>query len=301
MNDLSAVTVAPTAVQRSVWSIGIYAGASPLALAPAYGHPNPVLDRTRVRDVPAAFVADPFLIRRQGIWHMFFEVMLAGENRGEIGHAESADGWDWEYRGIVLREPFHLSYPYVFEREGEQFMVPETLSAGAVRLYRGDPFPSRWVLAATLLPGLHADPSLVYFGGRFWMFTCPRPYQHDCLALFWANDLRGPWRPHDRNPIVRQNARAVRPAGRLVPWAGSLWRFAQQCSPHYGAGVRAFRIDDLTPTEYAESEHPESPIPPPESRGWNAGGMHHVDAQPLDDGSWLAAVDGQTKIRRPPG
>ena len=37
---------------------------------------------------------------------------------------------------IVLAEPFHLSYPYVFEWQGSHYMIPESGAAKSVRLYR---------------------------------------------------------------------------------------------------------------------------------------------------------------------
>src|SRR4051812_33273086 len=96
------------------WSIGIYAGKSPLQLAPAPGAGNPVISAASVTDVPARFVADPFMLRENSLWHMFFEVLNDRNDRGEIGLATSPDGLTWQYRQIVLAEPFHLSYPYVF-------------------------------------------------------------------------------------------------------------------------------------------------------------------------------------------
>ena len=62
---------------------------------------------------------------------------------------------------MVLREPFHLSFPHVFSFDDEVFMVPETLGAGAVRLYRAIDFPDRWELAGELVRGDFADPALV--------------------------------------------------------------------------------------------------------------------------------------------
>jgi hypothetical protein len=41
--------------------------------------------------------------------------LLTGEQEGEIGLATSEDGLKWDYKQVVLNEPFHLSYPYVFE------------------------------------------------------------------------------------------------------------------------------------------------------------------------------------------
>src|SRR5687767_8104954 len=99
--------------RNAIWSIGIYSGESPFHLRPADGSHNPVLTRQNVSDVPACFVADPFMLQVRGTWHMFFEVMNSRSGRGEIGWATSEDALKWKYRQIVLREPFHLSYPYV--------------------------------------------------------------------------------------------------------------------------------------------------------------------------------------------
>lgn len=39
---------------------------------------------------------------------------------GDIGVAESSDGGaTWSYLGIALDEPWHLSYPFVFQWKGE--------------------------------------------------------------------------------------------------------------------------------------------------------------------------------------
>ena len=59
------------------WSIGIYAGESPIRLVPAPGVLNPVLTAHDVSDWAASCVADPFMLRVDGTWHMFFEVFDA--------------------------------------------------------------------------------------------------------------------------------------------------------------------------------------------------------------------------------
>ena len=70
-----------------VWSIGIYTGISPLHVGPAGVMHNPVLTAAQVTDIPATFVADPFMLRGQQTWSMFFEVMHAEWQRGVIGLA----------------------------------------------------------------------------------------------------------------------------------------------------------------------------------------------------------------------
>jgi hypothetical protein len=279
-----------------MWSIGIYTGESPLLLSPAEGVDNPVLTREQVRDVPASFVADPFMVFRDGAWYMFFEVLNRETERGEIGLAISSDGLSWTYRQIVLAEPFHLSYPYVFEWQGEYYMIPETLAAQCVRLYRAETFPTRWSCVGSLIEGSFADPSIFRFDDKWWMFACATPYQHDALRLYFAEELNGPWREHPSNPIVSGNRHNARPAGRVLTFDGKIIRFSQDCVPVYGTQVRAFEIQELSTSNYVERELQCSPVLTASSDGWNALGMHHVDAHLRADGSWIACVDGRAAM-----
>ncbi len=276
------------------WSIGILTGDSPLSLtSPAYVG-NPVLTGADVTDVRAAYVADPFLLPRAGgEWLLFFEVYNRLREKGEIGAARSADGLRWSYERIVLSEPFHLSYPYVFEWEGEVYLVPESHEAGSVRLYRARELPHRWEFVTTLVEGeMLVDPSLFRHEGRWWLLveTNQEPRRWDTLRLFGADRLEGPWLEHPQSPVVLEPHRA-RPAGRVIKWQGRPFRFAQVCDPDYGTAVRAFEILELSPTAYREREAAPGPVLEP-GAGWRSTGMHHVDAHRLGDGSWLACVDG---------
>jgi hypothetical protein len=279
--------------QPWIWSIGIYAGPSPLRLAPAAGPTNPVLSASHVTDVPARFVADPFMIRVDDLWHMFFEVLNSANDLGEIGHAVSRDALTWQYRQIVLREPFHLSYPHVFRWNDDIYMVAETLGANAVRLYRAARFPGRWLLVKDILPGAQADPSIFFFDRKWWVFTCPTPYQHDSLRLYFAGDPLSNWTEHPLNPLVTGNKSIARPGGRVQILDGRPVRFTQDCFPIYGKQVRAFEITELTTTTYREHELPESPVlTPVGGDAWNSSGMHHLDAHQLGANHWIACVDG---------
>ena len=287
-------TPASTSRQRHEWSIGIYTGDSPLDLAPAENAANPVLTREHVTDTSARFVADPFMLKVDQTWHMFFEVMSRRTHRGEIGLATSPDGLNWKYRQIVLAEAFHLSYPYVFEWQGSYYMIPETHKAGAVRLYRAARFPTQWSFVADLLSGhSFGDSSPFRFGDKWWLFTETNPtYNFDTLRLYYADDLSGPWIEHRRSPIVEGDARIARPGGRVLVTGERIIRYAQDCYPVYGSRVGAFEITELTTTTYREQTASERPVLAASGSGWNASGMHHVDAHCLDSGRWIACVDG---------
>src|SRR5258708_6677101 len=208
-----------------VWSIGIYTGSSPFDLSSAPGVANPVLAAADVSDVPAGFVADPFMLRCGDTWHMFFEVFNKETFKGEIGLATSTNGSHWTYQRIVLAEPYHLSYPYVFEWQGEHYLVPETLAPKSIRLYRATSFPNEWTWASNLVSGEFADPSLFRFADRWWLLACSTPQEHDTLRLFFADELPGPWFEHPSSPIVAGDNRKARPGGRVLVLGDRIIRF----------------------------------------------------------------------------
>lgn len=278
------------------WSLAIYRGPDPFSIAPPPGQETPVLTAAQVTDIPAEFLADPFLVREGGAYYLFFEVMNNRTHQGDIGLAASPDGWRWHYQRIVLDEPFHLSYPCVFKYEGQYYMVPESLEANSVRLYRAADFPTKWTLVRTLLLGDYIDPTVFSYDGRWWMFVGANPSKNDTLLLFHAESPLGPWKPHPRNPIIRGDARIARPGGRVLIHQGRPFRFTQDCSESYGRQVRVFEIPLLTTRAYGERMVDRPPIVQASGRGWNARGMHHVDLlQTAPGGEWMASVDGFQK------
>jgi hypothetical protein len=277
---------------RRVWAIGIYTGDSPLSLSPHPAIENPVVTCGDVTDIEAEFVADPFMVEEHGTWFMFFEALNRATSKGEVGLAVSSDRFHWEYRQIVLKEPFHLSYPNVFKWQDDHYMIPETLGANYISLYKARDFPAHWELAGRLIEGTHADPSIFYFDHRWWMFTCSAHYSHDTLNLYFADDLMGRWYEHPRSPIVKGDRRRARPGGRMTNWEGRLIRFAQDCYPRYGTQLRAFEITELTTCSYREEETTRSPILFRAAHGWNSAGMHHADPHLTVRGDWIACVDG---------
>jgi hypothetical protein len=282
--------------QRDVWSIALYAGSSPFDLRPIKGLKTPILTAEDVTDVPADFVADPFLIRNGDMWHMFFEVLNGDSKKGQIAVANSLDGRDWKYQKIVLDEPFHLSYPHVFRWRDEYFMIPETHQAKAVRLYRAVGFPYQWEFVKNLVEGVEfADTSPFFHDQKWWFFAGAGEAWHSQeLRLYHADDLLGPWIEHPKSPVVKGNSRIARPSGRLLRLGNRIFRLTQDCEPLYGVRVRAFEVTRLTESDYKERPVRGGPILSPSGTGWNAAGMHHMDAHLMDDGQWIASVDGWT-------
>jgi hypothetical protein len=273
------------------WSIEVLRGPSPFALDTLDTSQITAITADQVCDTVASFVADPFLVRHDGTWYMFFEALEASSNRGIICAAISKDGLDWAYAGIVLRESFHLSYPYTFKMGQNFYMVPETAQAEAVRLYRCDRFPMQWSFVAKLIDGAHRDPSLVQHDGLWWLFSQSDENGASLLRLHFAADLEGKWTEHPQSPILRNNPHHTRPGGRILQFEDRLFRIAQDTYPEYGLQLFAFEILELTPISYSERILDERPILKGKGHGLFRQRIHHMDAHKLNDGEWLAAID----------
>jgi len=280
--------------RHSKWAIAIYIGESPFKLSSPKNINNPILTAEDVSDIPADFVADPFMLYDNENWYMFFEVLNLLKNVGEIGLAISNDGLHWTYKQIVLHEPFHLSYPYVFKWQDDYYMIPESSQVNSVRLYKATSFPTQWSCIATLLDKHDfADSSIFQYNNLWWLFTVTSE-DRNILRLYYSNQLMGSWIEHPKSPVIEGNKNIARPAGRVVVFNDKIIRYTQDCERIYGNQVRAFEITELTTTSYQEKEFRENPIIKASGSGWNKTGMHHIDPHQIDKNKWLACVDGKS-------
>jgi hypothetical protein len=201
--------------------------------------------------------ADPFAIDHDGETYVFFERLDHRVGRASIACTRvDAAGSPLEPVHTVLAPQYHVSYPFVFRRGDDVYMIPESLENATVDLYRATAFPSQWELEARLLSGVRAvDATLHDDGSQLWLFLNvaePGASVNDELHVYTSSALDGPWSPHRENPVVSDVARA-RPAGRIFRRDGMLIRPSQDCSSGYGRAIVLNSIDVLTPTEYRET------------------------------------------------
>jgi hypothetical protein len=273
------------------WAIAIYIGNSPFDLLAPKNLRNPILTAKDIVDIPADFVADPFMVHHDGVWYMFFEIMNAETKKGDIGLATSKDGYTWDYKQVVLSEPFHLSYPYVFEWNNNFYIVPETYKAQSIRLYKATKFPTEWAFVKPLLTDKdYVDSSIVYFNNFWWLFTSST--QSNTLYLYYSSELTGSWIEHPESPIIIDDKRIARPGGRVIPLHDHLIRYTQDDTIIYGNQVRAYKITEITTENYQEQAIDKNPVLKAAKSGWNEVGMHHIDPHSIDKNQWIACVDG---------
>jgi hypothetical protein len=204
---------------------------------------------------PDRFWADPFPVNVDGRHVILFEEFIYAQNKGHIAAIEVGDSGPVEPAVRVLEMPYHLSYPFVFDWKGVHYMIPESADNSTVDLYRARKFPFEWEHERTLLDGVKLyDATLAEIDGRWWLFASSETFAastYEELHLFYADSPLGPWRPHERNPVV-SDVRRARPAGRLFCHGGAWYRPAQDGSGSYGSGVEIRRITRLEPNAYDE-------------------------------------------------
>jgi hypothetical protein len=282
----------PFVGEKEQWSIGIYRSDSPLSFPASGNRRNPVLTAEDVTDVPAEFVADPFLAEESSIWYLFFEVYNTDTEQGDIAVATSKNTRKWKYEQVVLDEPFHLSYPYVFRWQNEYYLIPESNEANSVRLYKAVDFPTQWAFMETLIEGKDfVDPSIVHFDDRWWIFVSSVS-EPNLLDLYYAENLTGPWQEHPMSPIATSDTNMTRPGGRVLVNEGRLYRYQQDLDQAWGHRIWAFEITELTTTGYQERKVSQEPLLGASGSGWNEKAMHHIDPHQVEDGTWIASVDG---------
>ncbi len=181
------------------------------------------------------------------------------------------------YAGPVLKTPYHLSFPFVFEHQGQLYMCPETHEANRIELWRCAAWPLEWRFEKVLLDGVRAcDSMLVERGGRWWLLTNLErdgagDYCRELHAFHADSPLAARWTPHAANPVVCGASRA-RNAG-LLQRDGSLYRLAQaQGFDGYGRALKLFEITQLSQQGYQERQ-----VAALEPQGGLLG-IHHLSA-----------------------
>ena len=220
---------------------------------------------------PAWVVADPFLFVHRGRVFCFYEDLRFYHYLGVIKMISSNDLIHWTKPVVITHEPdCHFSYPFVFEDNGQVYMMPETGDQHNIRLYKADNDELtsfslyRVIMKRDDIPSDmvydFADSCIHKKDGKYYLFTSIKTVDQYYLYLYMADNLEGPYTEHPCSPIVTGD-KLGRCAGSLLQYDCHLYRYAQDCSESYGEQVHLIEIDELTPTSYREHVVQENILP----------------------------------------
>ncbi len=205
------------------------------------------------------FWADPFVVNKNNKYYIFVEELVYKEKKGKISVIEMDNNGKYGDSKVVLERDYHLSYPFIFQENGQTYMIPETIQKHRIELYKCIDFPMRWELEEILIDKIEAaDTTLFKYNDKYWLFTSLKPNigtsVNDEVYLFYSDNLlKGNWKPHPQNPII-SDVRCSRPAGNIFTIGNQIFRPAQNCSKHYGYGMQIREIIKLNEYEYEEKQ-----------------------------------------------
>jgi hypothetical protein len=203
------------------------------------------------------FWADPFVIKKDGIYYIFIEELLYKRKKGHIAVITMDGRGNYSQPVKILEKDYHLSYPFVFEEDGTHYMIPESKDNDTINLYRCVDFPLKWEFVKVLIADITAvDSTLLKHNGIYWLFANVQRNRGasplDELFIFYAGSLLSDqWISHPQNPVI-SDVKQARPAGRFFVYKDLLYRPSQNCSKRYGYGMKINQVIELNEKTYVE-------------------------------------------------
>lgn len=232
------------------------------------------------------FLADPFFIKEKDTFYLFFEHQKKDSN-ADVGLMTSVDGKNYQYRGTVLNEKFHLSYPQVFKYRADFYMIPESKQANAVLLYKAKRFPFDWKICDTLLKNVKLKDPSIYLSDSLNIMVASDDKLN--MYVYQADSLFGKWKLH-KKPIALMGTEA-RPGGRFFADEKGLILPVQNCTHGYGYGLSLYRFSFKGDTYSVKRSIPFFLKKNKEIKEFNAG-MHQFDIQKIGNNRYYYVYDG---------
>lgn len=203
---------------------------------------------------PLIIVADPFLFVHQNKLYLFYEKKHL-HRPGVIEMISTDDLVHWTTPITVLQEPWHLSYPWVFEEEGKVYMIPESGEDHSVKIYQADNQQlEHFTFKTTILRNIendYSDSSIFKKDDGYYLMTTVRRNMQNELLLYYSKSRFFGYIEHPASPIAKGN-KYGRNAGSLIDNQGKIYRVAQDCVKRYGDNVHLLEVKELTKDSYKE-------------------------------------------------
>ena len=231
------------------------------------------------------FLADPFFLKVKDTFYLFFEHKKIEPN-AEIGLLTSIDGKNYKYRGTVLKEKFHLSYPQVFKYKESYFMIPESQGSNHVLLYKASRFPFEWKVCDTLLNNIKLKDPTIYLSDTLNILLAT----DDKLTMYMyqADSLFGKWKLHQKPKVIMGSE--SRCGGRIFVDKNRLIVPIQNATNGYGFGVSLYNLTFKNGDYTIKRVKPFFLKRHEDIKEFNAG-MHHFDFQKINKG-YYCVYDG---------
>ncbi|MFW2177030.1 MULTISPECIES: glucosamine inositolphosphorylceramide transferase family protein [unclassified Moraxella] len=120
------------------------------------------------------FQADPFLFEYQGKLYVFYEALNHSWVKGHL-RCRVLDSNLHELEDFALDDinalGSHLSFPQVWQTNGEIFLMPESHEKNAIYIFKAIDFPKKWQVVQTIDNGKYIDSVVFENNNQKWLVT----------------------------------------------------------------------------------------------------------------------------------
>lgn len=198
--------------------------------------------------------ADPFLYEKDNKLYLFYEAFDLIELRGKEGYSVLKEDGSWTTPRIIIDEPYHLSFPYIFDYNGATYIMPEMSGDYSLKAYKAVSFPNTWEMTDIILPDVFAcDSVFIEEEGKRYLLTnemyhnVPNGQYASCWVKNFLYEMDG-LKATENGIKVAEGDFGIRNAGKTFTIEGKTYRIGQDCRERkYGRGMVLFEIVSILP------------------------------------------------------
>ncbi|MFR5876156.1 MAG: hypothetical protein ACLUFN_06670 [Eubacterium sp.] len=194
--------------------------------------------------------ADPFFAKKDDKYYLFFEMYDRLKRKGLLGYREISKTSIGDLK-VIYESDTHLSYPFIFEKDGAFFIIPESNKSGELFLLRCTDFPSQWKKECVIAKENLADTTVFSYNNVDYYISerVDGTNNFNRIDLFYEEN--GQFKECLNNP-VKLDASTARCAGKIFKYDGSYIRPSQDCGVAYGEKLNFNKIISISKENYEE-------------------------------------------------
>jgi len=218
-------------------------------------------DINKIKKIPNQknrWFADPFVVKHSKFHYIFFEDYSLKNKKGSISCIKIDKKNKTKYYKEIIKENFHLSFPFIFKFNKNFFMTPESSENNSIRLYKCIKFPNKWKFFKKIVTGINCVDPVIFKWKNKWVLIVSKgknEFLYNKLYVYTSkNPLSSSWDPLDINPVITSNIFG-RNAGFIKESNKKIYRISQAYLPgNYGAFVSINKILNISKNRYYEKK-----------------------------------------------
>jgi len=213
---------------------------------------------TKISNPKNRWFADPFVVKQKKNHYIFCEDYSLKNKKGSISCIKIDGKNKIKYYREIIKENFHLSFPFIFKYNKNYFMIPEANESHSIYLYKCTKFPDKWRFYKKIMANIDCVDPVIFKWKNNWVLAASKTnneFLYNKLCIYTSkNPLSSNWNPLNSNPVIDSSIFG-RNAGLIQESKNKIYRISQAYLPgKYGAFISVNKILNISKSKYDERE-----------------------------------------------